>query len=35
MALVQALDELIRSGHLSPQLALKVLMQVSSSSIAP
>jgi transcription initiation factor TFIIA small subunit len=30
-ALFEALDELIQSGHINPQLALKVLNQVSPS----
>lgn len=30
LALVESLDDLIKSGHLNPQLALKVLMQVRS-----
>jgi transcription initiation factor TFIIA small subunit len=29
-ALVEALDELIQSGHINPQLALQTLNQVSS-----
>jgi hypothetical protein len=31
-ALFEALDELIQSGHINPQLALKVLNQVSPST---
>jgi len=30
-ALVESLDELIQSGHINPQLALRVLNQVSDS----
>jgi hypothetical protein len=29
LALVRALDDLITSGHLTPQVAIKVLQQVS------
>eukprot|EP00920_Eleutheroschizon_duboscqi_P011537 GHVT01027658.1.p1 GENE.GHVT01027658.1~~GHVT01027658.1.p1 ORF type:complete len:115 (-),score=5.11 GHVT01027658.1:87-431(-) len=32
MALTDALDELIQSGHINPQLALKVLMQFDKSA---
>ena len=34
-ALVESLDELIQSGHINPQLALRVLNQVSGDLSQP
>lgn len=35
MALTDALDELIESGHIAPHLARKVVEEVSLSSCTP